>query len=104
MAGRRIAGFLTDNDSNACHGALRESPKEFARGNVAGRRKSSVEFEVGISPESAFRRRVAANSPIPDRRHAGDMIQARRKPLFEIGSGVEADARPSCSTHHDGAD
>jgi len=31
MAGRRIAGFLMDNDSNACHGALRESPKGSAR-------------------------------------------------------------------------
>jgi hypothetical protein len=27
MAGLRIAGFLTDNDSNACQGVLRESPK-----------------------------------------------------------------------------
>ena len=72
------------------------------------RRRASQIFGVAfageISSGSAFRRRVAASSPIPGRRHAGDMIQACRKPLFEVGRGVETDARPGYSTHHDGAD
>jgi hypothetical protein len=63
MAGRRIAGFLTDNDSNACHGVLRKSPKGATRWK---RRRALQIFGVAFADEISL---GAAPKRRPTRTH-----------------------------------